>query len=128
MNLKKIIISGLSILLGVFMIYAGIQHFLKPDFYEAMIPSFFPDWLAHSFSFIAEVGVGIALILPKYRRYGAMSFVILMFIFLPIHIWDLFRENHTENPLIPTMKIAVIRFSIQIVAIVLGSFLYRSLR
>lgn len=127
MKIKKIILTALSIFLGIFMIYAGINHILKPEFYSSMIPSFIPDWLAHSFSLIAEVLVGLALIIPKYRKIGALGFVVLMLIFLPIHTWDLLRENHAENPLIPTMKAAVIRFSIQIIVIAIGFWLFKNL-
>lgn len=128
MKIKKYLISGISVLLGIFMLYAAYNHIAKPDFYTAMIPSFIPDVLAHWFSIIAEAGVGIALLVPKYRKYGALGFAILMLIFLPIHLWDLFRDNHAENPAVPTFQIACIRFVIQLFVIALSAWMYKNLR
>ncbi len=127
MKIKRILIVGISIILGVFMLFAAYNHVAKPEAYSAMIPFFIPQQLAHLFAIITESCIGVFLILPKNRRYAALAMCLLMICFLPLHIWDLFRENHAENILIPTMQIAIIRFIIQILVIVATFFLHKAL-
>ncbi len=125
MKTQKIITTILSYLLGVFLLLGAYNHIAKPEMYSAMIPSFIPEIVAHIFAVITEVAVGIALLIPKYRKWGGLGFALLMIAFLPLHIWDLVRENHAENPLISTSKAAYIRFAVQIILIVLGWWIYK---
>ena len=72
----------------------------------------------HTFLFqgAGEAAIGIALIIPKYRKWGGLGFFLLMIGFLPIHVWDLFKET----PAIGSMNAAIIRVLIQFVLIYLG--------
>ncbi|MEM6801193.1 MAG: DoxX family membrane protein, partial [Bacteroidota bacterium] len=99
----------LRILMAAFMVYGGINHFLNPTFYEAFMPDFFPKDLANYASGIAEIGLGIALLIPRYRKTAAWGLIALMIIFLPLHIWDLFKEA----PAIGSKTAAWIRIPIQ---------------
>jgi len=96
------------------MIYAGIQHFVKPDFFTPFVPEFLPLKTTIVYvSGIAEILVGLLLLIKKYAKIGAIGILILLFLFLPIHVWDVFAET----PVIGSRKAALIRLSIQFLLI-----------
>lgn len=106
----KIFWSIIRLLFAAFMIYAGVQHLLKPDFYEPFVPSFLPFTTAIIYaSGIVEILLGALLLIPKYAKLGAMGLLLLMLIFLPIHIWDVFADS----PAIGSQKAALIRLPVQ---------------
>lgn len=106
----KIVWKILQVLLTIFLIYAGIQHFLKPEFYEPFVPEFLPGKTALVYaSGVVEIVLGGMLLVPKYTKTAATGIIILMFIFLPIHIWDVF----SETPSIGSHKAAMIRLPVQ---------------
>ncbi len=49
LKIMKIIMNILRYLLAIFMIYGGVQHFVKPDFYAPFVPSFLPKILYFEF-------------------------------------------------------------------------------
>lgn len=103
-----------KILLAIFMIYAGVQHFLKPAFYLPFVPAFLPLKLSIIyFSGVLEMVLGILLLLPKFAKMGATGILILLLIFLPIHIWDVF----SDQPAIGSKEAAMSRLPIQFVFI-----------
>lgn len=99
----------LRILFAAFMIYGGINHFLNPDFYAPFIPDFIPKDLANYGSGILEIVLGIGLLIPTYRKEASLGLVLLMIAFLPIHIWDLLRDE----PAIGSETAARIRIPVQ---------------
>ncbi|MCW5515422.1 MauE/DoxX family redox-associated membrane protein [Muriicola sp. Z0-33] len=106
----KIFWSIIRLIFAAFMIYAGVQHLLKPDFYEPFVPSFLPFTTAIIYaSGILEILLGVLLLIPKYAKLGAMGLLLLMLIFLPIHIWDVFADS----PAIGSQKAALIRLPVQ---------------
>ncbi|MEO0469485.1 MAG: MauE/DoxX family redox-associated membrane protein [Bacteroidota bacterium] len=109
----KIVQRILWILLAIFMIVSGVNHFIAPEFYDAMIPDFLPKSLANYAAGIAEIVLGIGLLIPKFREKSAWGIVILMIIFMPLHIWDLFKEQ----PAIGSKEAAIIRIPFQFVFI-----------
>ena len=106
MNTLKTI---LRLLMAAFMIYGGVNHFLNPAFYEPFMPDFFPKDLANYASGAVEIILGIGLLIPKYRKLAAWGLIGLMIIFLPLHIWDLFKET----PAIGSKTTAWIRIPVQ---------------
>ena len=109
----KIVQRILLILLAAFLIYGGVNHFLNPAFYEPFMPDFFPKSLANIAAGIAEIALGVGLFIPKFREKAAWGIVILMIIFMPLHIWDLFKEQ----PAIGSQEAAIIRVPMQFVLI-----------
>ena len=104
----------LKILIALFMMFAGIQHFSKPDFFIPFVPEFLPLKTTIVYvSGIAEILVGLLLLIKKYAKIGAIGTLILLFLFLPIHIWDVFAEA----PVIGSRKAALIRLPIQFLLI-----------
>lgn len=109
------------IFIAIIMILGAVGHIVSPEIYSELIPSFIPEFIAHLFSIIAEAAIGLALIIPKFRKYGGLGFMILMIIFLPIHVWDLFKED----PFIGTKTIALVRVVVQGVLIYAGWWIYK---
>ncbi len=124
--MKKTIINILRYLLAIFMMYAGVQHFVKPDFYTAFVPSFLPfTKFFILISGLVEILLGVMLVLKgKFAQYGALGIFLLMLVFLPIHIKDVF----VENPSIGTHKMALIRLPFQFVFLAWSWVVYQSLK
>lgn len=115
--MKKLFWNIIKIILALIMIYGGVQHFVKSDFYIPFVPSLLPYAMVIIYiSGLIEIVLGIALLLnKKYAKFGAFGVLFLMILFLPIHIWDVF----SENPAIGSHDAALIRLPIQFVLIAL---------
>lgn len=116
MNQSLNIWSVLKIVFALFMIYAGVQHFLKPDFFVPFVPKFLPFKLAVVYiSGVFEIGFGMLLFFKKYFKMAALGIFVLLLLFLPIHIWDVI----SETPVIGSKTAAWIRLPIQFLLIFL---------
>ena len=113
----KIVWIVVRVIFALFMIYAGIQHFVKPDFFIPFVPSFLPFTKTIIYaSGILEILLGIMMIIPKYAKEGALGILLLMLVFLPIHVWDVF----SATPAIGSHKAALIRLPVQLLFIALA--------
>ena len=109
-NISHVIWTGVRILFAIFMIMGGVQHFLKPDFYQPFVPAFLPFPIAIIYlSGLVEIGLGLILFFKKYAGIAALGIFILMILFLPIHVWDVF----SDAPAIGSHKAALIRLPFQ---------------
>ena len=62
----------------LFFIGAGLNHFLNPQFYDAIVPNFIPYPRAvHQFTGILEIILPI-LLLTKYRKEAALAMIVLL--------------------------------------------------
>ena len=116
-NISKVFWTGVRILFALFIVYAGVQHFVKPDFFVPFVPSFSP--FAKTIIYVSgllEVLFGLILFIPKYIKMGAFGIMLLMILFLPIHIWDFF----SDMPAIGSHKAALIRLPFQFLFIVIA--------
>lgn len=69
-------------------IVAGVLHFVVPDLYVQIVPPFFPAPLALVYlSGLAEIAVGIGLLIPKTRRHAAWATVALLIAIFPANIY-----------------------------------------
>ena len=104
----------LKVVLAMFLILGGVQHFINPTNYIPFVPSFLPFTLAIIYiSGLFEILFGLALFFKKYETIGAWGILILMLLFLPIHIWDVF----SETPAIGSHNAALIRLPVQFLLI-----------
>ncbi len=109
---------GLTFLFGILMILAGINHFRHSAIYLPFIPDFLPQNFINKAIGILEIVLGIGVFIPQFRQKAVYGIFILMIIFLPLHVWDVFRDN----PAIGSHKIALIRLPIQFLLIFIGWF------
>jgi uncharacterized membrane protein len=95
------------------LILAGVNHFINPQIYSPFIPDWMPLVLTNIFTGIIEVILGIGLLLKKYRRAAAFGVFILMLLFLPLHLVDVFKAR----PAIGSKTLAIVRLPIQFLLI-----------
>jgi uncharacterized membrane protein len=73
--------------LGLFFIGAGITHFSRPRFYEAMVPAFLPAPLALVYvSGACEIALGALVLLPPTRRLAAWGLIALLLAVFPANV------------------------------------------
>jgi uncharacterized membrane protein len=70
---------------------------------------------------LAEVLLGLMLFVPKYIRLGAGGILLLMILFLPIHVWDVF----SSHPAIGSHEAALVRLPIQFIFIFIAWKLWK---
>ena len=99
----------LWISLGVFIYLAGIAHFVNPDFFDAIVPPWLP--LSERFwtyiSGLAEIAVGIAVLVPKYRRIGGWAAFALFIAVYPANlymVWD-WRDRTTAEQVVSWVRL-----------------------
>ena len=116
----KVLKLGLTFLFGAFMVFAGINHFLKPVMYFPFFADFLPKEALTYASGVVEIIVGALVFVPKYRAYGTLGILGLMIAFLPLHVADVFKEQ----PAVGTHQMALIRLPFQFVLIAWAWFIY----
>ncbi len=108
-------------LFAALMLVGTAGHVFNPEFYEPMIPDFFPADLANILTALAEFAVGVLLLIPKTRALGGLAFALLMVGFVPFHVWDFFRDD----PMVGPQPAPTIRLAIQFLLIYGGIWIYR---
>lgn len=111
----------IHLILAILLILGALGHVFLPEMYAPMIPEAVPQSFAHTVSILFEAGLGILLLLPKYRHWGGLGFMFLMIGFLPIHIWDLFKAT----PAIGPHPIPIIRVFVQFLLIYAGFWVFK---
>ncbi|GAB5539971.1 MAG: DoxX family membrane protein [Salibacteraceae bacterium] len=120
--MKNKLKHAIPIILGVIMLAGAVGHLVVPREYAPMIPAFIPQDFANIMAAIAEGLVAFGLFIPKYRKYGGLGFMGLMFVFLPIHVWDLVREE----PYLGSATAAYLRLVVQFLFIYAGWWIYKT--
>lgn len=104
-------------LMAAFMVYGGVQHFVNTDFYNSFVPDFLPFKSAIIYiSGIIEIAIGVLLVLKNTAGLGSLLLLLLMLVFLPIHIWDVF----SNTPAIGSHEAALIRLPVQLLFIAIS--------
>ena len=69
-------------------VVAGVLHFIVPELYVQIIPPIFPAALVLVYlSGLAEIAVGIGLLIPRMRQLAAWSTVVLLVAIFPANIY-----------------------------------------
>lgn len=105
----KIVKFIAAALFGLFLVYGGINHFIKPNFYDPFIPDFLPKLAVNYATGIVEILIGVGLFIPAFRQRAAFASLLLMLAFTPIHLWDLW----SATPAIGSRTAAWIRIAVQ---------------
>lgn len=73
--------------LALFMMGAGLAHFVNPAFFVALVPPFlpWPEALVYA-SGVAEIGFGLMLLVPRTRRLGAWGIIATLLAVYPANI------------------------------------------
>ena len=62
----------------LFFVGAGLNHFLNPQFYDTIVPSFIPfPRVVHQFTGILEIIIPL-LLLTKYRKEAALAMIVVL--------------------------------------------------
>ena len=85
MDITKVIIY----VYVLFFFAAGVNHFLNPQFYDSIVPSFIPfPRFVHQFTGIIEIFVPL-LFLTKYRKEAALAMIFLLIVLYGanLYVW-----------------------------------------
>lgn len=121
LNGMKTLKIVLTVIFAVIMILAGINHMLNPGLYQPFIPDWIPLLITNIFVGAIEIAIGIGLMLPPYRRKAAILLFILMVLFLPLHVADVFKMH----PAIGSHTLAYIRLPLQFVLIYWAWYIFK---
>ena len=114
----------LTQLFGIFMILGGIIHFITPEMYFPFFPEAFPKTMIIYFSGALEIAIGVGVFIKRWSIYSIKAILILMILFLPLHVMDVFKEN----PAIGSKLLAYIRLPLQFVLIYWAYFIQEKKR
>ena len=98
-----VLVKRLSLwLMGAFYVFAGIRHFTHPDFYMQIMPTYLP-WHGELvfLSGVAEVLLGIGVVIPRFTRPCAWGIIALLIAVYPANIhmwWNDVRIDGTPTP------------------------------
>jgi len=75
-------------LMGLGYVIAGVLHFVVPELYAQIIPPFLPAPLALVYlSGVAEIAVGVGVLIPRTRRYAAWATIALLIAIFPANVY-----------------------------------------
>ena len=82
-TLKKVT----RVVFGLLFAAAGVNHFVGTPFYESIMPPYIPwHYALVILSGVAEVVLGIALLIPKLSRIAAWGLILLLVAVFPANI------------------------------------------
>ncbi len=93
----------LRILLALFFIVSGANHFLSPHFYLAIVPPYLP-WHAQlvAISGAAEIAGGLGILFPRTRKMAAWGLMALLVAVFPANIQTISTGAMIAGHAIPT--------------------------
>lgn len=96
-------------LLAFFLLGAGIMHFVNPEFFDAIVPPALPgsERLATYLSGVAEVAVGIGIIVQRTRRVALWGAAVLFVAVYPANLymaWD-WRDRELSERLVAYVRL-----------------------
>lgn len=104
-----------KVFFALLFIGAGANHFRVPQFYESIMPPYLPwHYVLVILSGIAEILLGIGLLIPQLSVYAAWGLILLLLAVFPANIH---MAMHPEQyPNIPTIALWI-RLPLQLVLI-----------
>lgn len=81
----------------------GALHFIKPDNFTAIVPSWLPAPLMLVYiSGVAEIAGGVGLLIPQVRRIAGFGLLLLLLAVFPANINMAVNEIAIDGQVIPT--------------------------
>lgn len=75
-------------LMAALYIFAGVMHFVNPGFFLKIVPPYLPFHLALVYiSGVAEIILGVALLIPRTRQLAAWGVIALLIAVFPANIY-----------------------------------------
>ena len=92
-------------LLAIFLMAAGVMHFVKPDFYIKIMPDYLP-WHRELvyLSGVCEMACGLGLLVPRLRHAAAWGTIALMIAIFPANI-HVYQHQELIPEASPTMHL-----------------------
>ena len=119
MDLIKILIYAYVI----FFVGAGINHFLQPQFYDSIVPSFIPfPRFVHQFTGLIEIVLPLFL-LTKYRKEAALLMIIFLVLIYGANLYVWINNLPYGGRYFSTQQ-HIFRFFLQLVYIYLTYVIY----
>lgn len=118
----ELFVTIIKFVFAGFFAFAGIMHIIKPKFFKHFIPKPLPKNLVNYIVGIIEFAFGVGLLFPDYSQISAIGIMSLLAAFLPIHIWDVFRER----PAIGSKKVAIVRVPLQFILFYIAFLIYQN--
>ena len=81
------LVSVARISLALFFVVSGVNHFLSPNFYLAIMPPYLP-WHVQlvAISGVAEIAGGVGVLFPQTRKLAACGLIALLVAVFPANI------------------------------------------
>ena len=108
---------GLKWLFAAFFVVAGVNHFTNPDFFLKIMPDYIPVGLhapAVFWSGVAEVALGVLLVIPRTQKLAAWGLIALLVAVFPANIYGF---QHSEEIFHISKSAHFIRLPLQAVMI-----------
>lgn len=87
MNLSKLKKPALYLMAFLYLL-AGVNHFVSPESYLPIIPDYLPNHeLINILAGLAEIILGIGLLIPKTKVISAWGVVFMLIAFIPSHAY-----------------------------------------
>ena len=91
-------------LLAIFMIGAGMMHFVNPDFYIKIMPQYLPLHRELVYlSGVSEMALGLLLLVPRFSRLAAWGIIALLIAVFPANIYV--YQNQAVLPAPPILHL-----------------------
>jgi len=104
------------VVMVIFYLIAGFNHFYNPPSYLTMIPTYLPyPKIINLTAGFFELSFAIILIFTKTRRFAAWGIILMLIAFLPVHIQMvkdapfLLRGSITVTPFIAWIRLVVLQ-------------------
>ena len=117
----KILYWLMSALIAFVMGSGTLLHFRNPTYLLGFIPWSLPALPIIYVTGVVELVIAIAALVPRTRGVAGLAFAALCAGYLPLHIWDLFRDD----PVITPHAAAIIRVVVQFLFIGIGWLVWK---
>lgn len=105
-------------LFGLFFVLAGVMHFLKPRWYERIMPPYLPRQrqLVYA-SGVAEIAGGLATIHPATRRAGSIWSIATLLAIFPANVHMAIEAERFERRVPGGRSALYVRLPVQVLFI-----------
>ena len=126
--METIMIKFLRIVLILFYAFAGINHFINPEFYADLIPDYLPypkiiNYASGLFEMLLAIGVAI----KKTRLLAVKGIIVMLILFIPSHVYFIQVGSCVESAFCVAPWIAWVRLIIIHPVLIFWAWLVRKL-